>query len=80
MIHYDRIDLVDDNMLLVDVDCPRCGASCRCEDGCDDVAFYDLTTLLHNIAVAGALAHAWALGSRNGAEWYAGMAVRKTGP
>ena len=80
MIHYARIDLVDDNMLLVDTDCPRCGVSRRCEDGCDRVAIFDLTTLLHNLAVAGGLAHAWRLGSGNGARWYAGREVRKDGP
>lgn len=61
-IHYDSAMLVDDNILLVDVDCRRCGASCRCEDGCDDVALYDLTVLLRNLAVAGALCRAFDLG------------------
>ncbi len=58
MIHYDRMDLVVDNVLLVDVDCPRCDEQCRCEDGCDDVALYDLTILLRNLAIAGALCEA----------------------
>jgi hypothetical protein len=66
VIHYDAMTLIDDNMLLVDVDCPRCGASCRCEDGCDDAAFYDLTTLLHNLAVAGALHRAYVEGRVDG--------------
>jgi hypothetical protein len=65
-MRYDSADLIDDNMLLVDVDCPRCGASCRCEEGCDDVALYDLTTLLRNLAIAGALTRADLLGADRG--------------
>lgn len=41
---------------------------------------YDVTALLHNFAVAGGLAAAWQMGNRNGAEWFAGMAVRLDGP
>lgn len=63
MIHYDRAMLVDDNMLLVETDCDTCyrGSptdACTCVNGFD-VQLYDLTTLLRNLAIAGALCEAW---------------------
>lgn len=70
---YENLDLVSDSHLAVIAPhgpWPR--TLC--------VGYVDLTTLLRNLAVAGGLAHAWALGGRNGAEWYAGMAVRRDGP
>lgn len=42
--------------------------------------YIDLNILLRNIRDAAGCALAWKLGNSNGAEWYAGMAVRLDGP
>lgn len=59
MIHYDRMTLVDDNQLVVEVDCQTCvnGSptdSCTCFNGLE-YEHADLTTLMRNLAIAGAL-------------------------
>jgi hypothetical protein len=48
-----------------------------CNDGTVEYQTdYDLTALMHNLAIAGALAAAWYLGNVNGAEWWQGRKVR----
>jgi hypothetical protein len=66
MIDYTDLDLIDSNMFLVgDTDNKRDWS----EEG-PQYECYDLTTLLHNIAVAGALTRAWKLGDDPGARWW----------
>jgi hypothetical protein len=60
MTHYDNMDLVVDNVLTVDIDCD-CGHPNGCSDCCGTRLIpqvVDLSRLLHNLAVAGALCEA----------------------
>ncbi len=73
MIHYDAMTLVDDNHLVVEIDCETCvnGSPtdrCTCFNG-REYEHADLTTLLNNLAVAGALCEARLPGRRG---WYPG--------
>ncbi len=63
-VRYDSLDLAVDNVFTVFADC-ACGNPNGCVSCCGtgvipEVA--DLTTLLHNIAVAGALTLSWVHG------------------
>jgi hypothetical protein len=65
-IHYDDLTLVDDNMLVVAFDCATCvnGAPtdrCTCFNGLD-YECADLSIVLRNVAVAGALCAAFKQG------------------
>lgn len=59
MTHYDALTLVDDNQLVVEIDCETCvngspTERCTCFNG-REYDHADLTTLLRNLAFAGAL-------------------------
>lgn len=60
---FDNLDLVDDNYLLVLSPCScRGNPECDCVDGVQIAGTADLTILLRNIAVAGALCAAFRQG------------------
>jgi hypothetical protein len=68
-IKYTKLELVDDNVFAIVVsEGPFADAAC---DG-----YADLSTLLSNLSIAGALARAWHMGNRNGAAWWGGREVR----